>query len=203
MGAERGRDAGGVEEGAAVAAAPSDVQLVVEEEEDEGDSECCICYVEEPHRRAQFTSCSHWVCTTCAERIMLWGGLCPLCRCLVVGLDVPERVEEGTELLRLCPRQERGWYVGVKMEDEPGGHVRVCWTHPADLARRYGIRAGDVILRVNGVAAKSHRVVKAIMDRVTEEEGESALLLEVRKGPRRRRGVGSLLACTARVSTAA
>ena len=92
--------------------------------------------------------------------------------------------------------------MGVNMEDEPGGHVRVCWTHPADLARRYGIQAGDVILRVNGVAAKSHRGVKAIMDRVTEE-GESPLLLEVRRRQRRRRGGGSLLACAARVSTAA
>lgn len=105
--------------------------------------------------------CNHPLCATCAAEWLSRNPTCPICRSVVVGI-VPCGEGEKVRLIAFAPN----CHVGITLKNKENG-VCVVRTHPHDLARKCGVRVGDVITHINGIPTRHHVNAISIVNHAT------------------------------------
>ena len=123
--------------------------------------ECAVCF---EATAARLAPCAHAVCAACAGAWLDAGRrTCPLCRQLVVAH--PRHAGPGARDRVIL--FDEGTHAGVTLTAHARG-VRVSALDPRDRARASGVRVGDVITHVNGLAVGAdHAAAVALVDRAT------------------------------------
>lgn len=137
------------------------------------EEECMVCMETTGDTLAP---CSHPICSACAKR---WFATsqprCPTCREVVVrvpGLQAAEERRKHSTLLIALKRNDddasSGWrhHVGLTVKNHGPG-VRVTALHPRDKGLACGLRVGDVITHLNGIAVRDHATAVSVVDRAT------------------------------------
>lgn len=115
---------------------------------------CAVCF--EP-TSATLSPCGHVVCMQCAARWLARSPTCPVCR----QTAIPTATDgmRSTVVIHFAADD----FVGVTLHDSARG-VAVLRTHQADLARKHGLRCGDVLDSINGVPLTTATQAVAIID---------------------------------------
>lgn len=144
-------------------------------------AECVVCM--EATDEA-LVPCAHAVCRPCVSEWLSRKPTCPVCRTPSV-IAPPAADGDGDVRLRARP----GAHVGITLRDSADGSrgPRVVRTERGDLANTHGVRRGDVVTHVNGVAARSARATTELIDIATTHACD--LVLSVSR-PRGRGALG-------------
>ena len=130
------------------------------------EAECAVCLEPTRHR---LHPCAHVVCEPCARQWRRHSSACPLCRGLVVPLDGG---------VAATPRPTKYANLVLTVDFPPGSHggvtlqnsawfpraVYVRRMHRPDQCAACGLRRGDYVLAIDGVAVPTHEVGVRLID---------------------------------------
>lgn len=130
------------------------------------ESECAICYTEQPASAMTLLVCGHSFCTVCLQRWIARRpkATCPSCRVLL--LPALRLSEVLTERMQTCVVDlSDGKTVGITLSSV-GDSTRILVTDvlTGKTADRAGIRVGDVLRSVQGVGCVSHQHAIGMID---------------------------------------
>lgn len=148
---------------------------------------CPVC-MSEDRPLIDVLPCSHSFCYDC---VLKWigsgrGGLCPLCREVILGLGASECTSPPTATVRLRVVIHPGEHAGITLRNAKDG-VLVARLHPKDAARSHGLCPRDVIMQTNRVPCTGHdqavRMWNRLADRAASEGCAQQVVCDVRRAP--------------------
>ena len=119
--------------------------------------------------------CEHAVCRTCVARWFQTKPTCPLCRTVAV---VP-RSNTANDLRTVCIETDGLSHVGITITSVSNRRMRVLYTCKRDLAYANGIRKGDIIRDINGIAFHSSDNAVTMIDCATRIRVPLSFNLEI------------------------
>lgn len=143
------------------------------------EQECMVCM---ETTQDTLAPCAHPICSSCAKR---WFDRpneprCPTCRGVVVrvpglmpDLSSLSAVHDRGTTLRIDLKRSNGeegrcHHVGLTVTNHGYGQgVRVTALHPRDKGLACGLRVGDVITHLNGIAVCDHATAVSVVDRAS------------------------------------
>lgn len=135
--------------------------------------ECPVCFTtaqEVPERSlATLRPCGHQVCVVCTARHTRRDIRCPICRQAMCGVTdgaAPVWKDRAHEVVIVCPGPNG--HAGVTLTNDANG-VRVTRTKKADAMHAAGIRAGDVLRDINGIALCDHTLAVRVVEAATKQ----------------------------------
>ena len=135
--------------------------------------------------------CDHAICEVCARRWMATGRrVCPTCRQPFVTLSsfVPESPERGESIVAMYFDDEKNPHLGITLATGvPASRVVVKHVERNDMAYRHGIRAHDVITRINSLSVGDHETAIAVIE--TARRASVPLTFHVQRRPSRFSGM--------------
>lgn len=123
------------------------------------DNDCCICY-RECHEVLQ--PCGHSLCIECAKRWFVKSPSCPMCRSPVVHLNGLLQ-ETTTHNLVVIVFPSRNMHVGITLSS-CNGKLHVDRVKKKDLGFKCGLRRGNLITHINGIAIHDHSVAVQMIE---------------------------------------
>lgn len=129
--------------------------------------ECPICMVDDPPRPRK-TACGHTFCSNCIVR---WNEIkqsCPTCRTTLLlepessdgkaHIQVQTKQALGVTTTNMSPQRKviTSFMSCLSPRVENGG-VRILRVAPNGSAHAAGLRAGDIVISINGLRVKTHQ----------------------------------------------
>ena len=125
----------------------------------------CVACIE--FTDSKVVPCGHPICETCAMRWMDMGKrTCPTCRQPFVTLssfneDTPRH---GESIVTMCFEDEDDQRVGITLATiVDSSRVVVRRVEPNTIAHRHGIRAKQIITRINSIKVSDHETAIAVV----------------------------------------
>ena len=128
--------------------------------------ECPICMVDDPPRPRK-TVCGHTFCSNCIVRWNEIKQTCPTCRTTLLlepkssdgeaHIQVQTKQALGVTTTNVSPQRKviTSFMCCLTPRVENGG-VRILRVAPNGMAHAAGLRAGDIVISINGLRVKTH-----------------------------------------------
>lgn len=131
------------------------------------DNECCICFEQfdaNNGRGAVTTVCGHTFCRRCLTEWNDRRHVCPTCKQPLVCIDTFEDTCKTSEYACMLCFDEFE-HVGITLSQHTeGGRIKVLRLNKQDAAFNAGVRNGDVLKLINGMACKRLHEIMTVME---------------------------------------
>lgn len=147
-----------------------------DEYETEEESECAVCFCPTDDR---VHPCGHIVCYACASRWVEKSVTCPVCRSTIVSTQTRASRTEAKRLVVVEFTDQLNDLVGITLENWYNRSVRIMNVRRQNLARKFGLRAGDIITHINNIPVAEHDTAISIIDTAQQHQLPLAFQLRV------------------------
>ena len=125
--------------------------------------ECVVCFTDTSYRTIP---CAHPLCSDCIKSWMQKGRVtCPVCRGTFVGhTSTPKCKNDLVISFSSGPP-----HAGVTFADHSDGGVKLIKLDEKDQGKACGLRVGDRITHLNGLAIHDHKSAIAMVQKATDK----------------------------------